>query len=174
MANEIVPPGQRFLTFPSDENMYFGGAGGETPRAAPGTGYYQETVPPGYTEELWRFENARREAEREREMIAQFTQQGQDTDDAQKAIMAATQFQGIRGYQRDLAEGKSAQEAATKWAPLMFAGTAGGPPAFAAMQPRPAAQVQDITIGGMPGRRITQPSGTISERILPKVVDPVE
>lgn len=41
-------------------------------------------------------------------------------DQAESAINAALKFQAIRGYQKDLESGKSAAEALTKWAPLMF------------------------------------------------------
>jgi hypothetical protein len=46
--------------------------------------------------------------------------QGQPLADAEQALSAALKFQAIRGYQKDLEGGKSASEALSRWAPMMF------------------------------------------------------
>lgn len=42
------------------------------------------------------------------------------TQQAEAAVAAALRFQGMRGYNNDLAQGKSTREALERWAPLMF------------------------------------------------------
>lgn len=44
----------------------------------------------------------------------------QKVEDAQRAMSAAIQFQGLRGYQQALQEGKPAAEALTRYGPMMF------------------------------------------------------
>lgn len=41
-------------------------------------------------------------------------------EDAERAVSAAIQFQGLRGYRRDLDSGTDATTALAKWGPLMF------------------------------------------------------
>lgn len=50
----------------------------------------------------------------------QYAIQDLPLDEAEKAVSAALKFQAVRGYQKDLAEGKSATEALARWAPIMF------------------------------------------------------
>lgn len=40
--------------------------------------------------------------------------------EAEQAVSTALKFQAVRGYQKDLQEGKSASEALARWAPIMF------------------------------------------------------
>lgn len=60
-------------------------------------------------------------ADREATRRLQYAVADQPYKDAIQAVEAAMKFQGIRGYQRDLANGMSAAEALAKWAPSMFA-----------------------------------------------------
>ena len=46
--------------------------------------------------------------------------QGQPLAEAEQALSAALKFQAIRGYQKDLENGKSPGEALSRWAPMMF------------------------------------------------------
>ena len=52
---------------------------------------------------------------------------------AQQAVQAAMKFQGNRGYQKDLADGKSPADALVKWGPLMFYNDPSGMSAAAAL-----------------------------------------
>lgn len=44
----------------------------------------------------------------------------QKMDDAEKALSAAIQFQGLRGYQQALKSGEAAEKAMTRFGPMMF------------------------------------------------------
>lgn len=44
----------------------------------------------------------------------------QKMEDAEKALSAAIQFQGLRGYQQALKSGEAAEKAMTKYGPMMF------------------------------------------------------
>lgn len=67
---------------------------------------------------------------------------------AERAIAGAMHYQAMRGYQRDLADGKPAQESLVRWAPLMFSSQ---PAAIAAIN-RYSAQptMTERTFGGQP------------------------
>lgn len=51
----------------------------------------------------------------------------------QKAVEAVMKFEGMRGYQKDLADGKSPADALAKWGPLMFYNDPSGMSAAAAL-----------------------------------------
>lgn len=135
---------------------YFGGADQQSPIVPPSSVTWDTINPPEVRAEAWAFENARREAERQRELEAQLMGRPQDTADTVKAIEAATRLQGMRGYQRDAATmGQAA--ALQKHAPAMFFGLAGGPRAMTGLQAKPEAAM--IEQGGE--RFIRQPSGSL-------------
>lgn len=46
--------------------------------------------------------------------------QTQKMEDAEKALSAAIQFQGLRGYQQALQKGEAAEKAMTRYGPMMF------------------------------------------------------
>lgn len=46
--------------------------------------------------------------------------QTQKMEDAEKALSAAIQFQGLRGYQQALKSGEAAEKAMTRYGPMMF------------------------------------------------------
>lgn len=46
--------------------------------------------------------------------------ENQKVDDAEKAMAAAIQFQGLRGYQQALKSGEPAEKALTRYGPMMF------------------------------------------------------
>lgn len=90
---------------------------------------------------------------------AQYAIQDLPIDQAEKALTSALKFQAIRGYQRDLAAGKSAADALSRWAPIMFsqpkAGTLGQ--AAAMVRASRPAQPKVMNVGGVayeigPGR----------------------
>jgi len=58
-------------------------------------------------------------------------------DQAEKAVEAAIRYQGQRGYQRDLASGKSSAEAFARWAPMIFRTATGLPEAINRTSPAP-------------------------------------
>lgn len=72
---------------------------------------------------------------------------------AEEAAKAAMVYQGQRGYMRDLANGLSAPEALSKWAPLMFARTPGQGASMVRANPTPKPNYQFVPgAGGAPNR----------------------
>lgn len=56
-------------------------------------------------------------------------------DEAVKAVEAAVRYQGLRGYQRDLASGANAAQAFAKWGPMLFRQATGIPEALDITKP---------------------------------------
>lgn len=65
-------------------------------------------------------------------------------DEASKAVEAAIRFQGLRGYQRDLANGLNAAQAFAKWGPSLFHQATGIPEAIDRSVPTPITPQQMI------------------------------
>jgi hypothetical protein len=65
-------------------------------------------------------------------------------DDAIKAVEAATRYQGLRGYQRDLQNGSNAAQAFAKWGPMLFRTAVGIPEAIDRSIPTPITPQQLI------------------------------
>lgn len=87
---------------------------------------------------------------------------------AQTAINAAMKYQGIRGYQRDLAAGKPAAEALARWGPLMLSSDRGaGGLAGAAAMTRAATPPTHFGTRGEVLR--VMPDGTVKELRPPTV-----
>jgi hypothetical protein len=83
------------------------------------------------------------EQQQSRAFWRQMQAQTQDMplDQAEQAVTAALKFQAMRGYQKDLEDGKSAGESLAKWAPMLFPKSSMGNAAqmIRASQPRPPA-----------------------------------
>lgn len=69
-------------------------------------------------------------------------------DQAAKAIAIAMQYQGMRGYQKDLANGTPAAQALSKWAPAMFYGQGSGSGMARAVIPQAAPELKEIKLPG--------------------------
>ncbi len=65
-------------------------------------------------------------------------------DEAVKAVEAAVRYQGLRGYQRDLASGANAAQAFAKWGPMLFRQATGIPEAIDRSVPTPITPQQLI------------------------------
>lgn len=96
---------------------YFGGLDEQSPMPAASTADWSTVNPPEVQAQAWQFEQQRRDAEREREMMSQY--EGKNIEDTQKAVAAAMKFQAMRNYQNDVSSGKPPAEALMKWGPLM-------------------------------------------------------
>ena len=93
-------------------------------------------------------------------------------DQAEAAVSSALKFQAIRGYQRDLQEGKSPAEALTKWAPIMFTAPKAGNLGQAAALARQA-QATKPMIRDVAGQLIrVNPDGTTTPLTPPKRIPP--
>lgn len=79
--------------------------------------------------------------------------QGRKIAEAEKAMAAAIQFQGLRGYQNALESGKPAAEALTRYGPMMFytRPQAFGPAMRAIAPPPPQDMIRSIPRGGIVG-----------------------
>lgn len=70
--------------------------------------------------------------------------------EAEQAVSTAIKFQAVRGYQKDLQEGKSSAEALARWAPLMFTQPKAGTLGQAASMVRAQAPTEKyMDIGGV-------------------------
>lgn len=70
--------------------------------------------------------------------------------EAEQAVSTAIKFQAVRGYQKDLQEGKSSAEALARWAPLMFTAPKAGTLGQAASMVRAQAPTEKyMDIGGV-------------------------
>lgn len=92
-------------------------------------------------------------------------------DQAEQAVTTALKFQGLRGYQKDIADGKPANEALARWAPIMFsqpkAGTLSGAASMIRAGQGPQNKIMDI--GGV-GYRYDDKTGTMTALTPPKAV----
>lgn len=99
-------------TVAPDASLFVRG-GAAPPRIAPQVAFPSPAVPP------W-LPNPAQQAQDTAISDVQSRVANLPLDQAQKAMVAAMKFQGQRGYQADLAAGKSAGEALAKWAPMLF------------------------------------------------------
>lgn len=76
--------------------------------------------------------------------------QARNIEEAEKAVTAAIQFQGLRGYQQALQSGEPAAKALTRYGPMMFyqRPAAFGPAVRAVTPPKPAAPMIRAVPGG--------------------------
>lgn len=90
-----------------------------------------------------------------------------------KAIQAAQQFQGMRGYQKDLESGMQPSAAMNKWAPVMFTGKT--LPGEFFKRPVQQSSVELVEEGGRTFQRITNPNtGAVTQRVVPPIAAPKE
>lgn len=91
---------------------------------------------------------------------------------AEQAVTTALKFQGIRGYQKDLANGEDANKALAKWAPIMFtqphAASLGQAASMVRATATPPSKLVDV--GGVLYR--SNPDGTVTALTPPKVTAP--
>lgn len=103
----------------------------------------------------------------------QYAVANQPIDKAEQAVATALKFQAVRGYQRDLQDGKSPTEALTRWAPLMFTQpkTANlGQAASLVRAARPPLPARPVNAGGVLYR--TNPDGSVTPLTQPRVTAP--
>lgn len=154
--------------------FYAGSKDQTTPIVAPGTQDYSAVYPPEYQKQAWQWEEERRAAEREREMM-DMAGGPENFAQAQKAIAAAEQFQTMRQWERAKAEGDP--DADAKYVPRLLKSN---PPALArymqSQMPKAAAITEERKIGGKTFAVVTQPSGHVQyiDVTAKPIIDPTE
>lgn len=169
MAYQTLPELEKWQGEETDPNVargitYMGSASGLEPT------FSQQTTNPRPTPEqeaalaqkFRQWEEDKREAERQRELMAQSA----GVEEASKAAAAAMQFQGMRGYQEALKSGMPAEQALGKWAPMLFANKS---TAMAAAIK--AAQPKIMNVGGV-GYRVDPSTGSATAITPPPVIKP--
>lgn len=176
--------------------IYFGGKDEQSPIAAKSTASWDTVNPPEVQAAAWAWEKERRAAEEARQLQERLDEAGKAADDIAKAEALAVQFQGVRGYKQAIDSGIPAKDAMAKYGPMMFFTK---PSAIPNQQPDykirniggvgyrddgsgnltpvtsiPQAKVETLTENGVNIRRITNPSGNMTERVLQPIKDPDE
>jgi len=112
--------------------IYFGGADEQSPIPAQSTSDWNTVYPPEVQAEAWKFEMAKRAADRQRELEDMIFResQNQKIEDVTKAVDAAQRFQAQRQYESLVANGTKPSVALAQLAPKLFRSPAGLGPIF--------------------------------------------